>query len=93
MTLRTEARQADHQLLQSWFYTQRKEAGLQLFINVALKLQQGGPATRALLSSWARLPGWGSVESPQNDPPYLAVQDPWDAVRKKPAGFLVPLPP
>jgi hypothetical protein len=30
---------------QSISYTLRKEAGLQLFINVALKLQQGGPAT------------------------------------------------
>lgn len=35
------------------FYTQRKEAGLRLFINMALKhLRQGGPASHcALLSS------------------------------------------
>lgn len=87
LTLRTEARRADHPSPhQSCFCTQRKEAGSAIY-KCGTQASARGPSYCALLSNWAGLPGWGSVESPRNDPPYLAVQDPLDAVRKRPAGF------
>lgn len=69
-------------LPQLCFYTLRKEAG------PSTVYKRGTQPKGALpLPSWSNCVGcqaWDEWNLPQNDPPYLAVQDPLGAVRKRP---------